>query len=169
MNLTTSRLLRGVLAALAVSLQAQTIPKAVLGAGYTASRNATTTLTGTFGQSAAGFALAHNVRANLGFWSAGKRVTTTSDLLPGTFALLSNAPNPFSVTTTIRFTLPVARDVELRVYAENGELAATVGYAHCPAGTNAYTFRASQLPQGVYRYTVSDGATTLTGAMNILR
>jgi len=70
--------------------------------------------------------------------------------MPSDYALLQNYPNPFNPSTEIRYTLPVASAVVLKVYAATGEEAAVLEQGVKPAGTHTVTFRAEGLPSGLY-------------------
>jgi hypothetical protein len=59
------------------------------------------------------------------------RVTTTDvqkhgSVIPETFELYSNYPNPFNPTTTIRYTVPVRSEIILEVYNALGQKIATL-------------------------------------------
>ncbi len=82
-------------------------------------------------------------------------------------ALDQNEPNPFNPSTTIRFRLPRATQVELRVYNVRGELVRTLATGAFPAGEHAVewdgrTDRGGNVSSGVYYYRlVSDGLTDM--------
>jgi hypothetical protein len=61
-----------------------------------------------------------------------------------------NAPNPFSSTTDIRYSLEEAGHVSLRVYNITGQLVATLVDGDMNAGSHAATFCAKDLPDGIY-------------------
>jgi len=63
---------------------------------------------------------------------------------------LDVAPRPAGARTTLRFTLPRASHVELRVYDARGALAATVVDERVGRGAHALAFPAAALRSGVY-------------------
>jgi flagellar hook assembly protein FlgD len=56
------------------------------------------------------------------------------DMIPTSFSLSQNYPNPFNPTTTIRFGLPTASQVSLRLYDALGREVATLVNEEWPAG-----------------------------------
>ncbi len=79
--------------------------------------------------------------------------------LPTTHALEQNYPNPFNPATTIRFQLPQAEQVTLRVFDVLGrEVAALLDDAAMTAGEHTVRFDASGLTSGVYLYRLEAGA-----------
>jgi photosystem II stability/assembly factor-like uncharacterized protein len=64
--------------------------------------------------------------------------------------VLENHPNPFDGATTIRFTLPVAAPVLLRVYDARGAEVATLAQGPMAAGAHEVTWNAEGLPNGLY-------------------
>ncbi len=79
--------------------------------------------------------------------------------LPTTHALEQNYPNPFNPATTIRFQLPQAEQVTLRVFDVLGrEVAALFDNAAMEAGEHTVQFDASGLTSGVYLYRLEAGA-----------
>jgi hypothetical protein len=78
------------------------------------------------------------------------------DLLtaPVEFALEKNYPNPFNPTTTIKYSIPEAGNVELKIYDILGnEVATLVNEVKAP-GNYAAEFDASTFASGVYVYTL---------------
>jgi len=85
-------------------------------------------------------------------------VKNISTEVPANYSLSQNYPNPFNPTTTIRFALPKASDVTLKVYNINGqEVATLINGININAGTSEYTFDASKLSSGIYFYTIQAG------------
>ncbi|MEO0108666.1 MAG: T9SS type A sorting domain-containing protein, partial [candidate division WOR-3 bacterium] len=72
------------------------------------------------------------------------------------------APNPFSGTTTISYTLPSAGPMSLRLYDVTGALVATLVEGLRPAGSSALSVSRSALTSGIYLLKLSTGNTTLT-------
>jgi len=76
---------------------------------------------------------------------------TDADEIPATptFAL-TNHPNPFNPTTTIRFALPAAGHYTLTVYDAGGRRLERIHAGRLNAGGHDFTWRAESLPSGVY-------------------
>jgi hypothetical protein len=69
---------------------------------------------------------------------------------PVSFSLDENFPNPFNPTTTIRFTLAKAANVQLTVYDMLGRRVAVLVNERVSAGAHLVTFDGSRLASGVY-------------------
>lgn len=80
------------------------------------------------------------------------------------FSSAQNSPNPFGEETTIKFTTGQGGDVSLRVMDILGNSVHTQTVNAVP-GENAVKFRNSGLANGVYMYTLSNGAKTVTRKM----
>ncbi len=79
--------------------------------------------------------------------------------LPKVYALAQNYPNPFNPATTIRFQLPKAEQVTLRVFDVLGrEVASLLDNTSLAGGEHAVRFDASGLTSGVYLYRLEAGA-----------
>jgi len=96
-------------------------------------------------------------------------VVTVEVGLPGTYDLSQNYPNPFNPTTRIDFTLPEKQMVRLRVYNTLGELVSEIINEEREAGSYSVIFDASNLPSGVYFYTISTGKFIASKKMSLLR
>ncbi|GAB5518165.1 MAG: hypothetical protein RhofKO_04160 [Rhodothermales bacterium] len=70
--------------------------------------------------------------------------------LPVEVALTSSYPNPFSHSTTLRFTLPEALPIRLEVFDTLGRRLATLADGWQPAGTHTLDWNAGDAPSGVY-------------------
>ena len=73
-------------------------------------------------------------------------------LQPASFQLAQNYPNPFNARTFIKFNLPVAQPVKLKVYSVTGAEIATLLDGFMPAGEFTVPFDGSKLASGVYFY-----------------
>ncbi|MDT8322814.1 MAG: HYR domain-containing protein [Bacteroidota bacterium] len=75
--------------------------------------------------------------------------------LPQDYQLSQNYPNPFNPTTTIRYDIPSASTVTLRVFNALGrEVAVLVSGSEHSAGSYEVTFDADGLGSGIYSYTL---------------
>jgi hypothetical protein len=75
---------------------------------------------------------------------------TEPGAVPQDVTLEQNYPNPFNPSTEIRFALPVASEVSLRVFSAAGEEVAVLAQGRRAAGIHTVTFRADDLPSGLY-------------------
>ncbi len=98
--------------------------------------------------------------------------------VPNEFKLEQNYPNPFSAkggqTTTINYTIPTvetghALAVQLNVYDILGHKVATLFNGEREAGKYSVTFNASNLPSGIYFYTLRAGDFTATKKMILMK
>jgi hypothetical protein len=91
--------------------------------------------------------------------------------LPPTAYRLSVAPNPLTSRTTIRYTLPVAGNVALRLYDVTGRIVATLARGYHAAGDYALQLAAhgsgQELAPGVYVLKLKSAGGTATGRLII--
>ena len=85
--------------------------------------------------------------------------------IPESYNLAQNYPNPFTPSTSIRFSIPEAGLVTLRVFNLLGEDVATLVNEHKNVGNYDVQFDASRLTTGVYFYTISVNNFTSTKKM----
>jgi photosystem II stability/assembly factor-like uncharacterized protein len=89
------------------------------------------------------------------------------------YSLNQNYPNPFNPTTTIRYQLPVAGNVTLKVYDILGHEVVTLVDAYKPTGSYEINFQSTinnkQLTSGVYFYHLRAGSFAETKKMILLR
>ena len=85
-------------------------------------------------------------------------VTGIEPIIPKTFALHQNAPNPFNPTTTIRYDIPAGGGaVSLRIYDVGGRLVRTLVEGDQTPGTKSVSWngtneRGNDVATGVYFY-----------------
>lgn len=77
------------------------------------------------------------------------------DRVPDHFDLLQNYPNPFNSSTTIRFRIPTASFVELKIFDLLGRVVATLASEELPAGNHVQLWDAPEKPSGMYLYRLS--------------
>jgi cytochrome c peroxidase len=83
--------------------------------------------------------------------------------------LMQNAPNPFNPTTIIRFELPEAGFVTLKVYNTLGQEVSVLLNRYESAGLKSVVFNAGSLPSGIYFYRLQSGNTILQNKMLLLK
>ena len=96
-------------------------------------------------------------------------VEKLEDLLPAQYELEQNYPNPFNPSTTIRFTVPEAELVTLKVYNLLGQEVITLLNEEQTSGVYEVTFDAAQLPSGIYFYSINAGDFVATKKMILLK
>ena len=84
-------------------------------------------------------------------------------------ALIQNFPNPFNPATTIRYHLPRAGHVVLKIIDVRGQEVSTLLDEYSPAGLHSLEFNAKDIPSGVYFYTLQTGDALQQRKMTILR
>ncbi|MDW8438824.1 MAG: T9SS type A sorting domain-containing protein, partial [Chloroherpetonaceae bacterium] len=85
------------------------------------------------------------------------------------YELAQNYPNPFNPMTTIRYQIPEAGFVSLKVYDVLGKEVATLVNGVKEAGSHWVTFNAKGLASGVYFYRLQAGAFAETRKMMLVR
>ncbi len=94
---------------------------------------------------------------------------------PVRFELFQNYPNPFNPVTTIKYSIPSLGGVEtlhatsLRIYNILGKEVATLVNEKQAPGNYSVQFDASNLPSGIYFYTLRAGNFTATKKMILLK
>jgi hypothetical protein len=89
--------------------------------------------------------------------------------VPTVYELGQNYPNPFNPSTTIKFSIPEAGVVTLRVFNLLGEEVAMLLNSEKTAGVYEATFDASKLSSGIYFYTLESKNFTSTKKMVLLK
>jgi hypothetical protein len=73
-----------------------------------------------------------------------------SPAIAHSFTLFQNYPNPFNPSTKIRFSLPRASNVLLRIYNTLGQEVTQILSQHLNAGSYTTEWNASEFPSGIY-------------------
>lgn len=89
--------------------------------------------------------------------------------IPETYALAQNFPNPFNPSTSIRFSIPEAGFVTLKIFSTLGEEVASVLSEYKNAGNYEVNFDASKLTSGVYIYKITSGNFTASKKMMLMK
>jgi hypothetical protein len=89
--------------------------------------------------------------------------------IPNQFKLHQNYPNPFNPITTIRYELPHASRVTLKVYNTLGQEVATLVNETKPAGVYTAQFDAANFASGVYLYRLQAGSYVETKKLILLK
>ncbi len=97
------------------------------------------------------------------------KIKTQVELKGSELASLSqNRPNPFQGSTVIDYEIPSsAKNAELNFYSPNGQLVKTVAIDH--TGVGELTFRASDVPSGVYSYTLVIDGNEVSSKLMVLK
>ena len=96
-------------------------------------------------------------------------INDPSNEIPSTYRLEQNYPNPFNPTTKITFALPVAGNVEIKIYDAAGREVTTLLNSFENAGTHAVSYDASSLASGVYIYKLTAGTFTDSKKMVLIK
>lgn len=89
--------------------------------------------------------------------------------LPVGYELSSNFPNPFNPSTSFDYSIPQSGPVRVQVFNVLGQSVAMLVDGVQTAGTYRVTFDASDLPSGVYVYTVDAGTFRASKRMMLVR
>lgn len=93
-----------------------------------------------------------------------------NDLVPVEFYVDQNFPNPFNPSTTIKFGLPAADVVDLRIYNMLGQqVAVLANNKQFEAGNHSAVFDASKLASGTYIYRLQAGKNIVTKKMLLIK
>jgi Secretion system C-terminal sorting domain len=79
----------------------------------------------------------------------------TVNSLPVKFELFQNYPNPFNPATTIRYSIPKAEHITLKVYDELGNEVSTLVDENKEAGNYDIAFNGTGLASGIYYYRIT--------------
>lgn len=89
--------------------------------------------------------------------------------LPIAATLCQNYPNPFNSSTAIAFNLPEPTSLTLKIYDLLGRDIQTLADSYYRAGYYTIEFNASQLPSGLYFYSLQAGSFVETKRLLLLK
>jgi hypothetical protein len=92
-----------------------------------------------------------------------------STAIASEYILQQNYPNPFNPSTKIKYQIPETGFVSLKVFDVLGNEVADLVSENKPTGSYEVTFDASNLPTGVYFYTLSAGEFVSTKKMLLIK
>ena len=98
-----------------------------------------------------------------------KRLSDLKADIPKEFALEQNYPNPFNPLTEIRYAIPDAGYVTLKIYDVLGREVATLVNEMQEPGYKSVEFNAEKLPSGLYFYRLQAGAFMETKKLLLMR
>jgi hypothetical protein len=106
--------------------------------------------------------------------NGGSVVDAPTTDLPLTFAINQNTPNPFASATNIRFAIPDAKPVTLKIYNVEGRLVRDLIDRTMPAGRHEVTWdgrdaTGARVTSGVYFYKFAAGTFTAERKMVVLQ
>ncbi len=101
-------------------------------------------------------------------------VKSAKAAVPSKFFVYENFPNPFNPSTTIRFDLPEAAPVTVRIFAVNGALVKTLTTGMLQAGSHQVKWdgtngQGKSVTSGVYFYAVKAGQKQMIRKMILLK
>ncbi len=89
--------------------------------------------------------------------AAPSAIPAKEGVKPADFQLEQNYPNPFNPQTRINYYVPEAGNVDIKIFATNGQEVQTLVHKYHKAGTYSVNFNAASLPCGLYLYTLEEG------------
>ncbi|MEO8512071.1 MAG: Omp28-related outer membrane protein [Ignavibacteria bacterium] len=89
--------------------------------------------------------------------------------IPTGYSVSQNYPNPFNPVTKINFSLPASSDVRLAVFDMLGQEVSVLSNGKFEAGSYSIDYNASNLPSGIYFYTLNAGSFTETKKMMLIK
>jgi hypothetical protein len=89
--------------------------------------------------------------------------------LPAEFSLSANYPNPFNPVTSIDYSVAESEPVEIKLYDMSGKAIRTIVSGLHGPGFYRVQLDASDLPSGVYIYTMRSGSFYRSRKMLLLK
>jgi poly(beta-D-mannuronate) lyase len=109
-------------------------------------------------------------RADVGpSWGSATNAADEATGLPASFDILGAYPNPFSITSTLRFSLGEAAPVRVELFDALGRRLATVADRAFGPGIHEVTLDGAGLAPGLLLYRVQAGSLIRQGALMLIR
>jgi len=96
-------------------------------------------------------------------------VVTVNNVLAKSFKLYSPYPNPFNPSTTIKYSIPSASNVSLKIYDVIGNEVASLVNERKDAGEYEVNFNAKDLPSGIYFSTLRSNGNVQTQKLILIK
>ena len=96
-------------------------------------------------------------------------VSERSKIIPNKVILMQNYPNPFNPSTTIKFILSHADNVELKIYNLLGEEILTLINMYYSSGEHQIKWNASNISSGIYFYKIKTSNYSETKKLLLLK
>jgi hypothetical protein len=96
-------------------------------------------------------------------------IEPVNSIVPASYSLAQNFPNPFNPATEIQFTVPKAGLTTLRVFDILGREVATLVNENMNPGTFKVRLDGANLASGTYIYTLTSGEARITKKMMLLK
>lgn len=97
------------------------------------------------------------------------KLQNKTGLIPKVFSLSQNYPNPFNPTTTIKYALPIATKVNIKIYDILGREVKTLVNEFKDAGFYEIKFDGTNIASGVYFYRIEAGKFVQSKKMVIIK
>jgi hypothetical protein len=103
------------------------------------------------------------------FRKAVVSVEPVTDVVPNTYTLSQNFPNPFNPSTQIEFSVPKEGFTTVKVYDVLGKEVVTLVNEQLNPGTYRTTLDGTKLASGTYVYMLTSGSTRITKKMMLVK
>ena len=116
----------------------------------------------------------HAFPDKLAEWQTLATEDENTSLEPSSFSLKQNYPNPFNPSTEISFSLEANSNIELAIFNVIGQKVRVLENGSRLAGTHTIKWDgrdqlSNAMPTGLYFYTLTDGANSITKKMALMK
>ena len=101
--------------------------------------------------------------------SAERFILNRKPVIPISFFLYQNFPNPFNPITSITFEIPVGSDVQLSIYNLAGRKVRTLIHEIKDAGKHTIQLNGNNLPSGIYFYALDTPSNKLVKKLVLIK